>query len=61
MFRKVSTQWRTGPGGPTGLDYCAVYPLMDRLGLDADAWDALLADIQVMEAEAIDVMHTKKD
>jgi len=59
LFRRVATQWRTGAAGATGLDYAAIYPLMDRMGLSADAWDDLFSDIQVMEAEALDAMHEK--
>ena len=42
--------------GATGLDYAAVYPLIDRQAKTPDEWDQLLDDIQVMEAEALSVM-----
>lgn len=55
VFSRVQTQWRTGNRGPIGLDYAAVYPLLDRLHPDDRAeWDAALDDIQAMEAEALD-------
>lgn len=57
-FVRVQTQWRMGPGGPIGLDYAAVYPLLDRLHAgDADAWTDALDDIRVMEDAALDEMR----
>ena len=53
----MSTQWRAGMSGYIGLDYAVMLNLMDRLGLDADAFDELLDDIRVMEAEALKVMR----
>ena len=61
LFITVGTQWRTGFNGPTGLDYAAIYPLLDRLGLQADDWHALLTDIRVMEEEALEAMHEKDE
>ncbi|MDP9891228.1 hypothetical protein J2W32_000325 [Variovorax boronicumulans] len=55
LFCRVGTQWRVGGMGDLiGLDYAAVYPLMDRMQLSAAAWDALLDDIQVLESEALE-------
>lgn len=53
LFGRLLTQWRVAFSGPTGLDYCAAYPLMDRLNLSAPDWDAMLDDLQVMELEAL--------
>ena len=53
LFNNLSTQWRVGMGGPTGLDYAAVYPLLDRAAKDPQEWDELLSDIQVMEGAAL--------
>lgn len=61
LFIRVGTQWRAGFAGPTGLDYPAIYPLMDRLGLAPRDWDDLLHDLQVMETEALEAMHQKDD
>lgn len=57
LFSRVGTRWVVGMSGPTGLRYEAIYPLMDRMGLDAAAWDDLLSDIEVMEDAALKVMH----
>ena len=53
LFNNLSTQWRIGMGGPTGLDYAAVYPLIDRAAKDPQEWDELFSDIQVMEGAAL--------
>lgn len=59
IFRKVGTRWRTPPMGgcPMGLDWPAIYPLMDRLGLPDDAWNDLHDALMVMEQEAIKTMR----
>lgn len=44
-------------GVPYGLDWVAIYPLMDRLQLTADDWQDLHDDLMVMESEAIRVMR----
>lgn len=46
--------------GPTGLRYEAVYPLLDKLAADKDEWLELLADIQVMEAQALETIHPEE-
>ena len=53
LFNNLSTQWRVGMGGPTGLDYAAVYPLLDRAAKDPQEWAELFSDIQVMEGAAL--------
>jgi len=51
MFLRCQTQWRTGPGGPVGLDYgvvlqlCTVYAVEDK--------GQMLDDLQVMEGHAL--------
>jgi hypothetical protein len=44
-------------GVPCGLRWEAIYPLMDRLGLDAADWQALHDDLMVLEHAALDVFH----
>lgn len=60
LFRWASTQWRVGAGGATGLDYNPLLHKMDRMGLEADEYEALEADIRVMEFAALEAM-SKKD
>jgi len=59
LFCRLRTQWRVGMGGPSGLDYAAVYPLIDRLQLDPDEWDLLLEDIRTLEHAALNAMNQK--
>lgn len=44
-------------GGPTGLDYCAVYPLLDRMTSDPDGWDTHFEDVREMESAALEAMR----
>lgn len=54
LFARMQTQWRAGSSGPIGLDYCAVYPLLDRMHPnDPDAWSDTLDDIRDMEGAAL--------
>lgn len=59
VFRLVGTRWRIPPMGgvPIGLEWPSIYPLMDRQGLDAAAWNDLHGDLMVMEGAALDVMR----
>lgn len=41
-------------GGLLGLDYSALYPLLDRICIDEEDWKSMFADIKAMEAAAID-------
>jgi hypothetical protein len=45
--------------GATGLDYCALYPLLDKATKDDAEWWQLFDDIQVMEVEALSIMASK--
>lgn len=47
-------------GGVIGIRWEAVYPLMDRIGLEREAWDALRFDLEVMEGAALEEMATKR-
>ena len=60
LFYSLRTQWRVGMGGPTGLDYAAVYPLLDRAAKDPQEWDELFSDIQVMEGTALKQMSDNR-
>ena len=59
VFSRLGTQWSVSMGGPTGLRYEAVYPLLDRLHGDQDEWMQAFDDLQVMERAALDVMREK--
>lgn len=57
LFCRVSTQWRIVSGlagaGYTGLDYPAVYPLLDQIAIDKQEWMELFEDVQVLESAAL--------
>lgn len=62
MFQRIGTRWVFGAmGGVAGIRWEAVYPLMDRLGLEPAEWDALLSDLEIMEHAAMEVMNRKDD
>lgn len=48
-FEAVSTQWRAGSAGFTGLDYAAVTSVMDATGVRQGDRAALLGDVRVAE------------
>ena len=55
IFSTLATQWRVGASGATGLDY-NVLPWVFQLHRVEDA-AACMADIRIMESEALKVMH----
>jgi len=50
------TQWRTGAGGATGLDYGVLPNVMRLAGVKAKDRPGIFQDIRIMESEAIAVM-----
>ena len=61
VFAQCSTQWRVSMSGPIGLDYPAVYPLIDRAAASAREWDEMFEDVRVMEREALDELRQAHD
>ena len=62
MFQRIGTRWvMGGMGGVTGIRWEAIYPLMDRLNLEPEAWDKLLSDLEVMEQAALEVINRKDE
>lgn len=60
LFEAMSTQWRVGIGGATGLDYNALPPVASMLGMKRREIPEVFHDIRVMEAEAMLVMSESK-
>lgn len=56
VFSELSTQWRMGPGGPTGLDYGAVQWVMGLLKVKRQY--EVLRDIRVLESSALKTMSS---
>jgi hypothetical protein len=60
LFNALGTQWRTGAGGATGLDYAVVREVAALIGIKKRQIPELFPDLQVMEAEALAVMAEAK-
>lgn len=61
LFSSLSTQWRVGMSGATGLDYNVLYHKLDRLQLSRQDYDWLEEDVQTLEAAALAAMNHKRD
>jgi hypothetical protein len=59
LFDQLRTQWRHGFGGPTGLDYAAVMLMLEFAAVPQPERPALFADLQVLEAAALEAIHKK--
>lgn len=59
LFTSLNTQWRTGFGGATGLDYGALPAVLRMCGMKRDKWPELFQDLRVLEAEALATMREK--
>ena len=57
FFVRLSTQWRHGMSGPTGLDYASVLALLRTQ--PRERRDELFDDVQVMEQAALNEIHQK--
>jgi len=55
VFVSMATQWRTGMGGASGLDYNCLPWVMKLQGVEDEA--SALKDIRIMEAAALRIMH----
>jgi hypothetical protein len=61
LFSGMSTQWRVGACGPTGLDYMVLYHRMDRLKLKPRQYAQIESDIQTMEVAALSEINRKSE
>ena len=60
VFDSMTTQWRTGMGGPTGLDYTAIPVVYDALGLAKEDYQRIFFDVRLMEAEVLRLFSEKE-
>lgn len=56
LYVELSGQWREGFGGRYALDYGALFARMDRLRLADAEWEALFADVRVIERATLEEM-----
>ncbi|MFG0323714.1 DUF1799 domain-containing protein [Pseudomonas sp. zjy_15] len=61
LFEALGTQWRLGPGGPSGLDYAAIPGTAKMIGLTSRELSETFDDVRVMESEALTVMAEAAD
>lgn len=59
IFTKCGTQWNSGMGGPTGLNYPSVMLLCNLFGVKAKKQLEMLDAIQIMERSALKQMNQK--
>ena len=57
LFIQLSTQWRVGFSGPTGLDYAAVKAVFGMSSVSCDRWAEIFESIRTMEDAALKTMH----
>lgn len=60
LFEAMSTQWRVGMGGAVGLDYNALKPVANMIGLKRAELTQAFPDLRMMEAEALLVMSESR-
>lgn len=61
LFDAMSTQWRTGGVGATGLDYNVIPLVAKSIGLNKKEVVEILPFLRVMEAEALRVMIENRE
>lgn len=59
VFAAMTTQWRTGANGPTGLDYKVLTDVEERLGIKKKHKQYTFVAIREMEREALAQMSHK--
>lgn len=58
-FIAMSTQWRIGMSGATGLDYATVPTVLRLNGIPRPDWPDTFGAIRVLEDEALKTMREK--
>lgn len=61
LFEAMSTQWRVGMCGETGLDYNTIPLLASSLLVPQDDFVEVIPNIRVMEAEALRVKAEQRE
>lgn len=59
MFMRVQTQWRASGGQYYGLDYNAVYPMLDIYEIEDKA--TILEELQIIEIGVLGALSENKD
>ena len=61
VFDGMSTQWRTGACGATGLDYNVIPLVAQSVGVKKKNIPDILYDIRLLESEALKVMIEQRE
>ena len=56
LFLRVSTQWRVGMGGPTGLDHGVTLGILSLYGVEESKRVELFEGLRIMEDAALEAM-----
>lgn len=57
----MSTQWRTGACGATGMDYSVLFGVIRMCGVPINRRQTIFSDFRRMEAEALQVMAEQRE
>ncbi len=57
----MSTQWRTGACGATGMDYSVLSGVIRMCGVPISQRQAIFSDFRRMEVEALQVMAEQRE
>ena len=60
LFSAMRTQWRHGFNGPVGLDYSAIDSTIGMIGLGDVDRKELFHQIQILESEALSLIHKQQ-
>lgn len=60
VFLALGTQWRSGPMGPTGLDYCALELVLRLHGIRKRDRADIFEAVRIMESAALAAMRDRK-
>lgn len=61
LFNSLSTQWRVGTGGATGLDYSVIESVGKLMGYKRKKIASMFPDLRVMENEALITMGENRE
>ena len=60
LFEAMSTQWRYGANGATGLEYSSLPSVSTMVGI-SEVTSPLFSDIRVMENEALNIIQEMRE
>lgn len=61
LYMRNWTQWRYGPGGPSGLDYLVFFADLERQGVTGDEAEGIMAEIRMIEIGALEAIYAGRE